>query len=354
MLMFKGSTVCALIGSAAAAFVLPAAASAETSSSYVASGFSHSCAVKPDHTLWCWGSNDSGQLGDGTTTDRPLPAQVTALGAAVAEVSVGDLFTCARKTDHTLWCWGNNASGQLGNGTTADSLMPVQVTALGNTVAEVSAGDLFACARLTDGSVDCWGSGPLGDGTATPALSPIPVTALGNAVAEISTGDGAGCARKTDGTLWCWGNNAFGVVGDGTTTDRLTPTRVATLGSSVTGVSVGDVFACAVQSDGGVWCWGTNDHGQLGDGTTTSHDLPARVNGLPVPAVAVSANGRHTCAGLGDGTLWCWGWNQQGELGDGTRVERHAPVAVGVLNGGVAQVSTGVNQNSCAARTDGG
>ena len=350
--MLKRSTVFALIGSAAATIVLPLAAYAESSASNVAAGFSHTCAVKQDHTLWCWGSNDSGQLGDGTTTDRPLPVQVSALGAAVAEVSAGDLFTCARKTDHTLWCWGNNASGQLGNGTTADSLMPVQVTALGNTVAEVSAGDLFACARATDGTASCWGSGLLGDGTANPSLSPIAVTALGSGVAEISTGDGAACARKTDGTLWCWGNNTFGVVGDGTTTDRFTPTRVATLGNGVTGVSVGDVFACAVQG-GGVWCWGTNDHGQLGDGTTTSHDLPAKVSGLPQPAASVSANGRHTCAGLGDGTLWCWGWNQQGELGDGTTAERRGPVAIGVLGTAVAQVSSGVNQDTCVGGTDG-
>ena len=348
--MLKRSIVCALVVSAIHV-VLPLAAHAESSSPAAAAGFSHTCAVKPDRTLWCWGSNDSGQLGDGTTTDRLLPVQVNALGAAVAEVSVGDLFTCARKTDHTLWCWGNNASGQLGNGTTAGSLTPVQVTALGATVAEVSAGDLFACARLTDGTADCWGSGLLGDGTTNPSLSPIAVTALGGAVAEISTGDGVVCARKTDGTLWCWGNNTFGVVGDGTTTDRLTPTRVTALGTGVSAVSVGDVFACAVQDDG-VWCWGTNDHGQLGDGTTASHSLPAQVSGLPQPAERVSANGRHTCAGLVDGTLWCWGWNQYGELGDGTTADRHGPVAVGVFAGDVAQVSAGVNHDSCAVRAD--
>ncbi|HVT06896.1 MAG TPA: hypothetical protein VHO67_05545 [Polyangia bacterium] len=330
-----------------------APARAESTAPAVAAGYSHTCAVKADHTLWCWGNNASGQLGDGTTTSRPAPVQVTALGASVAEVSVGDLYTCARKLDHTLWCWGNNTSGQLGNGTTADSSTPVQVTALGTNVAEASAGDLFACARLTDGSAACWGSGPLGDGTSTPSLSPVPVAALGTSVAEISTGDGTVCARRTDGTLWCWGFNAFGAVGDGTTTDRFSPTQVTTLGATVATVSVGDIFACAARTDGSVWCWGTNDHGELGDGTTTSHLLPAVVGALPPGAGPVAANGRHACARVDSGALYCWGWNGAGELGDGTTTERHVPVAVSGLSNSASQVSAAVNQNSCAALADG-
>ncbi|HVY40069.1 MAG TPA: hypothetical protein VHM31_19150 [Polyangia bacterium] len=330
-----------------------APAHAESAAPTVAAGYSHACAIRTDRTLWCWGANDSGQLGDGTTTSRPLPVQVTALGPTVVEVSVGDLYTCARKFDHTLWCWGNNVSGQLGNGTTADSLTPVQVTALGTTVAEISAGDLFACARMNDHSAACWGSGPLGDGTSTPSLSPVPIAAFGATVAEISTGDGTVCARKMDGTLWCWGFNTFGAVGDGTTTDRLSPTQVTTLGATVASVSVGDIFACATRTDGTVWCWGTNDHGQLGDGTTSTRLLPSAVGALPGVAGSISANGRHACAQAGSGALSCWGWNGAGELGDGTTIDRHLPVPVSGLPNGVLQVSTAVNQNSCAALADG-
>jgi alpha-tubulin suppressor-like RCC1 family protein len=329
-----------------------APARAESTSLAVASGYSHTCGVKKDHSLWCWGANDSGQLGDGTTTNRTLPVQVTALGTSVAEVSVGDLYTCARKTDGTLWCWGNNASGQLGNSTAVDTSTPTQVTALGTGVAEISAGDLFACARKTDGSVWCWGSGPLGDGTGTPALAPVQVPGL-SGVAQISTGDGAACARKTDGSLWCWGFNTFGIVGDGTTNDQLSPVQVTTLGSSVSCVSVGDLFACATKSDGTVWCWGTNDKGELGDGTTTNHYAPAAVSGLPGQASSVVANGRHACSVLTDGRLFCWGWNGAGEIGDGTTVDRHAPTQVTTLGSGLGQASAGVNQDTCATLTDG-
>ncbi len=334
---------------AGAVVALAAPARGESSALSVASGYSHACGVKADHTLWCWGANDSGQLGDGTNTNRPLPVQVTALGSSVAEVSVGDLYTCARKTDGSLWCWGNNASGQLGNGTAVDTSTPTQVTALGTGVAEISAGDLFACARKTDGTAWCWGSGPLGDGTGTPALAPVQVPGL-SGVAQVSTGDGAACARKTDGSLWCWGFNTFGVVGDGTTNDQLSPVQVTT---GVACVSVGDLFACATKSDGTVWCWGTNDKGELGDGTTTNHFSPAAVPGLPAQAATVTANGRHACSALTDGRLYCWGWNGAGELGDGTTVDRHSPTQVAALSSSSVQVSAGVNQNSCASLVDG-
>ena len=236
-------------------FGLPAmqAARAETSAPSIAVGYSHACARKASGTVLCWGSNDSGQLGDGTTINRLSPVPVMSL---VAEIAVGDLFSCARKNDGTLWCWGSNAFGQLGDGTTFDSLVPIQVTALSG-VAEVSVGDTFACARKTDGTLWCWGAGFLGDGTNNGSLTPIAVTALGSTVAEVSTGDSATCARKSDGTLWCWGDNTFGVIGDGTTTTRTLPTQVTGLGSTVAAVSLGDLFGCARKTDGTLWCWGT-------------------------------------------------------------------------------------------------
>jgi alpha-tubulin suppressor-like RCC1 family protein len=337
------------------ALVLPSIggglAHAESSGPRVGSGYSHGCARKFDGTLWCWGANDSGQLGDGTGVDHASPAPVMALGNGVVEVSVGDLFSCARRADSTLWCWGSNVSGQLGNGSFDNSLAPTQVSALGAAVAEVSAGDLFACARKLDGTVWCWGTGPLGNGAVTSSATPVQVAALGTAAAEVSTGDGAACARKTDGTLWCWGSNTFGVVGDGTTTDRLSPVQVTALGANVTGVSVGDIFACGVMSDGSVWCWGANDHGQLGDGTTTNHSLPMQVPTLHNVAT-VSADGRHACAHRRDGTLACWGWNAHGELGDGTTSDRSTPVAVSALGTSVAEVSAGINHNSCSVLAD--
>lgn len=328
-------------------------AQAEAVPPRLGAGYSHTCTRKTDGTLWCWGANDSGQLGNGTTQPSLVPIQVTALGNQVAQVTVGDLFTCAIKVDHTLWCWGNNVSGQLGDGLTDDSLVPVQITAVGSDVAEVSAGDLFTCARKGDGTLWCWGSGYLGDGTVGQRSTPGQVTALGNTVAQVSTGSAAACARKADGTLWCWGDNEFGIVGDGTTVERTTPVQVTTLGTGVAEVSVGDLFACARKTDGNVWCWGTNDHAQLGDGSTNDHFLPAAVIGLGKAAIQISANGRHACAIRVDNTLGCWGSNFNGEIGDGSVIDRPNPVKVSVFVDNIAEVSAGINHTTCARLGDG-
>ena len=330
-----------------------AQAQAEGVPATLGAGYSHTCTRKADGTLWCWGANDSGQLGNNTTGASSVPLQVMALGNQVAQVSLGDLYTCAIKVDKTLWCWGNNVAGQLGDGLTDNSLVPVQNTAIGNDVAEVSAGDLLTCARKGNGTVWCWGAGYLGDGTYGQRTTPGQVTALGNTVAQVSTGGSSVCARKADGTLWCWGDNEFGIIGDGTTVERLTPVQVATLGNTVAEVSVGDVFACARKTDGNVWCWGTNDHGQLGDGSTSDHFTPAVIIGLGKPAIQISANGRHACALRNDNQLGCWGSNFNGEVGDGTIIDRPLPEKVSVLPNNVVEVSAGVNHTTCARMADG-
>ncbi|MBI4700423.1 MAG: hypothetical protein HY744_04520 [Deltaproteobacteria bacterium] len=203
----------------------------------------HTCARKADGTLWCWGSNEKGQLGDGTTKGqdcngwpcKPSPQQVPALGTSVVEVSAGEGHTCARTGSQKLWCWGNNAGGQLGSGTVLPELSPVPVTALGASVVEVSAGYNHTCARKGDGTLWCWGSngsGQLGDGTTKGQdcsgwcnALPVQVTALGTAVVEVSAGYNHTCARKQSGTVWCWGKNQLGQLGDGTTIDRPTPVQ---------------------------------------------------------------------------------------------------------------------------------
>jgi alpha-tubulin suppressor-like RCC1 family protein len=345
--------VATLVG-VATSFGFSFAAHAESSPATLGAGYSHTCARRADGSLWCWGANESGQLGNNTTTPSAIPQMVTALGTSVAKFAVGDSFTCAIKFDGTLWCWGNNVSGQLGDGLTDDNLVPNRVTALGNDVAEVSASDLFACARKGDGTAWCWGGGGfLGDGTTNNRLLPVQITPLGNTVAQISTGSAAACARKTDGTLWCWGDNEYGIVGDGTLVDRLSPVQVTSLGATVAEVSVGDLFACVRKTDGNVFCWGTNDHGQLGDGSTNDHLLPAAVIGLGKPAVQISANGRHACAVRNDGQLGCWGANNSGEVGDGTLLDRVNPAKTALLANNVVEVSAGINQDTCARTSDG-
>jgi len=309
----------------------------------------HTCALKSDGTVWCWGDNEYGELGDGTTTERHTPVQVSGLTNVVA-VAPGSVHTCALKSDGTVWCWGDNYYGQLGDGTTTERHTPVQVSGLTNVVA-VTVGSLHTCALKSDGTVWCWGfngAGELGDGTTTDRHTPVQVSGLTNVVA-VTVGFVHTCALKSDGTVWCWGYNHHGELGDGTTTDRHTPVQVSGL-TNVVAVEAGGGHSCALKSDGTVWCWGDNYYGQLGDGTTTDRHTPVQVSGL-TNVVAVTAGSEHSCALKSDGTVWCWGDNEYGELGDGTTTERHTPVQVSGLTNVVAVVAGGLY--SCALKSDG-
>ena len=313
------------------------------------------CASKTDGTLWCWGNNSDGQLGDGTVMDEHSPIEVTALGASVAAVSVGTFHTCARKTDGTLWCWGRNSYGQLGDGSVTDEHSPIEVTALGASVAAVSAGEVHTCARKTDGTLWCWGensTGELGDGTTADKHSPVEVTALGASVAEVSAGAGHTCARKTDNTLWCWGLNYSGELGNGTTADEHSPVQVTALGASAAEVSASFVHTCARKTDGTLWCWGDNVCGQLGDGTNAVKPSPVEVTALGASVAEISTADCRTCARKTDGTLWCWGDNFEGQLGDGTNTSKPSPVEVTALGASVAEATASAG-HTCARKTDG-
>jgi alpha-tubulin suppressor-like RCC1 family protein len=317
-------------------------------------GWQHTCAVKTDHTLWCWGLSTYGEIGDGTTNTSTVPVQVTALGANVAAVSAAVDHTCAIKTDGTLWCWGYGLKGELGNGISVISYVPVQVTALGGNVAAVSAGWSHTCARKTDNTLWCWGDNPegeLGNGTTTGSMTPVQVTALGGNVVAMSAGWYHTCARMNDGTLWCWGYNEYGQVGDGSTTTRLSPVQVSALGNAVTDVSVGFWHTCAEKTDGSVLCWGHNEFGQLGTGTVT-YNTPIQVTALGNSVAEVASGEDFTCARKTDGTLWCWGSNTSGALGNGTYVSQSTPVQVTTLGNTVAQISVG-GFHVCARKTDG-
>jgi hypothetical protein len=239
----------------------------------LAAGYLHGLALKPDGSLWAWGDNRHGQLGDGTTA-RSTPVQVL---TGVAAVSAGTWHTLALKTDGSLWAWGWNGVGQLGDGTTTDRLTPVQVL---SGVAAVSAGHNHTLAIKTDGSLWAWGSnqyGQLGDGTTTERLTPVQVLTR---VVATDANHYHTLALKTDGSLWAWGNNQYGRLGDGTTTDRSTPVPVLT---GVAAVAAGVAHTLARKTDGSLWAWGYNGFAQLGDGTTTNRPSPVPVIGFAVP-----------------------------------------------------------------------
>jgi alpha-tubulin suppressor-like RCC1 family protein len=291
----------------------------------IGAGASHNCIAKTNKTAWCWGDNTSGQAGDMTTNSpKSLPVQVTTLGMTAVQVAGGNGHSCARKDDGTLWCWGKNDKGQLGDGTTmTPKTTPVQVTALGFTVAYVATGSNHTCARDTNNKLYCWGDntyGQLGDGLTAARSSPFELTGLGANVAGIVASLNHTCALTVDKKLWCWGRNHKGQLGQGSTSAlQPSPMEVTALGATVTDVSISLAHTCALKDDGTVWCWGENLYAQIGDGTAIDKSLPAKTN-IPqdTKIIDVSAGRYHTCARGADGSLWCWGWNSSGQIGDGT------------------------------------
>ncbi|MFL5352544.1 PKD domain-containing protein [Archangium sp.] len=288
-------------------------------------GVAHMLALRQDGSVWAWGYNLYGQLGNATNTDRSSPASVPGLSTVTA-IAAGDYHSVALRQAGTVWTWGYNFGGQLGNGSTTDRTSPGQVPGLSGITA-ISAGAYHTVALHQDGTLWAWGSndGQLGDGTTTRRTSPIQVPGL-SGITAISASHLHTLALRQDGTLWAWGQNAQGQLGDGTTLNRTSPVQVPGL-SGVTAISAGQFHTAALLQDGTVWTWGRNNLGQLGDGTTTDRASPAQVPGLS-GITAISAGAYYMLALRQDGTLWAWGNNGTGQLGDGTLTNRLLPMQV--------------------------
>lgn len=242
-------------------------------------GANFSCVVTTAGGAKCWGDNHVNQIGDGTATTRPSPTDVSGLTSGVAAISAGVYHTCALTTSGGAKCWGLNMYGRVGDGTTTNRTTPVDVTGLTSGVASIVAGQTHTCA-VTTGGAKCWGfnnAGRLGDGTTTNRSTPVDVTGLTSGVASISGGDRQTCAVTTGGGVQCWGFNGYGQLGDGSNTDRSTPVAVDGLTSGVASVSGGSSHTCALTTNGSVKCWGANYNGELGDGTTTNSNEPVDV-----------------------------------------------------------------------------
>ncbi len=316
-------------------------------------GDEHTCAITDAGALYCWGNNGTGALGDGTNTSRPLPTPVSGMTSGVIKVALGGYHTCAIKSGGTLWCWGNNLYGQLGLGDTTSRNSPQQVS--GVTASDVACAPYHTCAVRTNGSVSCWGynqQGMLGDGTTTQRTSPITITSF-TGVSKVSLGIYHSCALKTNGSAWCWGSNGTGSLGDGTTTNRLTPVAVSGMTTAAM-LMVGWNHSCAVKTDGSAWCWGYNNMGQLGTNNTTTYTTPYAVSGLGAgTTAAIDGGDSASCAVETDGSAWCWGQNTEGRLGDGTTTLRSVPTAVAApMTSGVSQIAIG-EIHACALQTNG-
>jgi len=305
----------------------------------IAAGYTYSVALKFDGTVWGWGSNGRGELGDGTLTKSATPVQAVGLTQVIA-ITAGASHTVALRDDGTVWAWGNNGSGQLGTATGFCSTVfpdlpctatPVQVEGISDVTA-VAAGAFHTVALRTDGTVWTWGSnifGTLGDGTTTNRISPEQVPGLTD-VTAIAAGSAYTLALKKDGTVWAWGNNGLGQLGSATDFcnsdyDYLPcstiPLQVEGF-SGATALAAGNSRTFALKADGTVWAWGS---GLLGDGTTGGSISPVQVTGL-TDVTAIAAGSSHTLALREDGTVWAWGDGSDGQLGDGERSSSPVPV----------------------------
>ncbi|MGE0357593.1 MAG: FG-GAP-like repeat-containing protein [Burkholderiales bacterium] len=343
------------------ALAIPAASSASTPAEgpippaavgSASLGAGHGCAITTAGTLRCWGNNAFGQLGDGTTAARPAPVEIPVFASQVA---TGAAHTCVL-SGGAVSCWGRNTNGQLGDGTTTSRATPAPVAGLESTfVQAIAAGRDHTCAVISFGAIRCWGlnsRGQLGDGTTVDRSSPVAVIGTARSLAG---GAEHTCARTFGDTVRCWGRNSEGQLGDGTTTDRLTPVDVLegqVLGG-VLALSAGGFHNCVADQFGGIKCWGSNSNGQVGDGTTIDRSMATYPVSLGADMVAVAAGTYHSCGVRRDGTTFCWGFNQAGQLGDGTQAQRLVPVEVGGIGQGGAAVLAGDDHSCVLTRLDG-
>jgi alpha-tubulin suppressor-like RCC1 family protein len=297
----------------------------------VAMGTHHTCAIISTGGVQCWGSNSMGQLGDGTTSTRTSPVQVSGLTSGVTQISAGEYHTCALLSNASMKCWGYNADGAVGDGTTTNRSTPQQVSGLTSGVTHIGAGSYHTCATVS-GAAKCWGSnfmGQVGDGTIGAAYNrtvPTQVYGLTSGVAQtVGAGNRYSCAVMLIGTVQCWGENG-GQLGDGTYADRLTPVPVAGITSGVTSVVPIENSACVLFDTGGVKCWGSNYYGQIGDGTNTDRLSPTQVSGLTSGVTQLSGRGGTLCAVLQSTALTCWGGNFFGHLANGTTNNSSSPM----------------------------
>ncbi|MGA8539971.1 MAG: hypothetical protein WB566_10755 [Terriglobales bacterium] len=315
---------------------------------------SHTCALLANGTVECWGSNSFGELGNGSTTNSDVPVAVSGLSGVTAIAVGGDHHTCAVLAGGTVECWGYNGEGQLGNNSTTSSLVPVAVSNLSGVTA-ITAGADHSCALLANGTVECWGNngdGQLGNGSTTESNVPVAVSNLGGATAIAAGGDHT-CALLSNGTVECWGFNSAGQLGNGSNTESNVPVAVSNL-SGATAIAAGGSHSCALLANGTAECWGYGAFGQLGNGNTS--DLPVAVSNLS-GAAGIAAGGYHTCALLANGTVQCWGVNDVGELGNDNLAVTQSSTPLTVIGNvvpgaGVKHLASG-DSHTCALISDG-
>ncbi len=315
----------------------------------LSTAFSHSCFIREDHSVVCWGKNNAGQLGDESSENHSNPVDVAGIPTGTLAILTGGNFSCTLQDGGAALCWGKNDYGQLGDGTTINRLHPVDVRNTSEWISRFDTGNAFACALLGKGSVQCWGqnnAGQLGNGSEEDSILSVSVQRLEQGTRFLSLGSLHACAIRQQGDLVCWGDNVNGQLGDGTWISATTPVDVEGLDSNVQAVSAAESHTCALKTNGSVLCWGANVYGQLGNGTQADSKTAVQVSSLESGVKAISAGARHSCAILEGGSVVCWGNNVFGQLGDGTIETRTTPVNVQGLTSPAKEIQAG-NLHTC-------
>lgn len=320
----------------------------------ISANWQHTCALDAAGSAWCWGANDAGQLGNGSTDDSAQPVAVSAAGLRFTEIAAGGDHTCALVDDGSVRCWGGNFTGQLGDGGNSDRSTPVEVLLPGGVSATaVVAGDAHACALTTAGTIYCWGGnyyGQLGDGSDVPSNIPVQVSSA-IAFVAISARSGHTCALTAEGDGYCWGRGTEGQLGDGMELDATTPQPVSMPdGIDFSRIDAGFGHTCALTRGGTAYCWGWNDAAQIGDNSTTPRPTPVLVSGGRVFR-SLTVGGFHTCGVTTGDALYCWGANWSGQFGDGTVQGTQVPAPAASLP---VHVAAAGDDHTCALATAGG
>lgn len=356
------ATYAARLGSVLLTLLLASPAFAESGA--LVTGWAHACRITPDERVECWGNNSGGtlpsaegQLGDGTNVDRPIPGPVVGLPEAVRALAAGEEHTCAITVSGALYCWGHNEFGQLGDGSGTNRLVATRVTAFTEPVSMVTGGGYHSCAIVgASRTVWCWGrndSGQIGEAgvMGTDSLVPVAVASLGTNVTKVEAGGYHTCALLPTGEVRCFGRNDRGQLGRGGGDDE-NPAPVAGLPATIESIAFGDAHGCALDAVGGVRCWGRGGSGELGNGGQAQSTTPVQVIGLASGVRAIALGGGFSCAITFDGAGLCWGYNVRGALGLGDQANRSSPTPVFGLGAGVQELAGG-SEFACALNTAG-
>ena len=307
--------------------------------------------------LWGWGNDGSGRLGDNATVNKSSPVQTVSAGTNWRNVNMGYTFAAGLKTDGTLWMWGANTTGQLGNNNVTAQSSPVQTVASINCWKQVSTGREQTIALRTNGTVWLWGTntaGQLGTNTVANQSSPVQTVSAGTNWKQVSAGCGHSGAIKTDGTLWLWGSNAFGQLGNNTIASQSSPIQTISAGTDWKNVSVSSTRVAAIKTDGSLWLWGGNSTGELGNNAIIPRSSPVQTVSAGTNWVMVSNGVLHTAAIKTDGSLWLWGQGAAGKLGNNSTANQSSPVQT--VSGGTNWKQVGINDSGAigaAIKTDG-